>query len=117
MPPTFLAKGCSLRSLKLGFVTPLQQSSFQPFSCSSLQLSQDTMLAQRALIRPVRRLPRQLPTKRSYASHEPNLQGVQDNAFNRERAAVKHHAEQTSSITSFSNVPYHHFIRCPSPLQ
>jgi hypothetical protein len=56
------------------------------------------MLAQRALIRSARRLPRQLPTKRSYASQDANLHGAQDNAFNRERAAVKHHAEQTSSI-------------------
>jgi len=59
------------------------------------------MLAQRALIRSARRLPRQLPAKRSYAAQDANLQGAQDNAFNRERAAVKHHAEQTSGITSF----------------
>jgi hypothetical protein len=63
------------------------------------------MLAQRALIRSARRLPRQLPAKRSYASQDAKLHGVQDNAFNRERAAVKHHAEQTSGIASVFQSP------------
>lgn len=77
------------------------------------------MLAHRALIRSARRLPRQLPTKRGYASQDANLHGVQDNAFNRERAAVKHHAEQTSGITSFSTSPYqfpHSSLRSHIPL-
>jgi len=60
------------------------------------------MLAQRALIRSTRRLPRQFLPKRSYASHETNLHGAQDNAFNRERAAVKAHAAQTSGNSIFS---------------
>jgi hypothetical protein len=59
-----------------------------------------TMLAQRALLRSARRIPRQLPSKRNYASQDSGLQGAQDNPFNRERAAVKHHAEESSGMLS-----------------
>ncbi|KAF2834254.1 cytochrome c oxidase subunit VIa [Patellaria atrata CBS 101060] len=44
-------------------------------------------------LRAIRIPPLRTVIRRTYASE---LTGVQDNAFNRERAAVKHHAEQTS---------------------
>lgn len=66
------------------------------------------MLAQRALVRSARQIPRQLRSKRNYASSQDSgLHGAQDNAFNRERAAVKHHAEETSGILSNSLDPHH----------
>lgn len=66
-----------------------------------------TMLAQRALLHSARRIPRQLTPKRNYASQDSGLQGAQDNPFNRERAAVKHHAAETSGMLSHLLDPCH----------
>lgn len=61
-------------------------------------LSQRGLTAARILARStIRSLPRQ--PVRKYATHsemETQLSGPQDNAFNRERLAVKRHAEETS---------------------
>ncbi|KAK3045400.1 hypothetical protein LTS18_013884 [Coniosporium uncinatum] len=59
------------------------------------------MLSQRALLRSGQRLAQ--PTRSSlnrtaFRRSESQLAGPQDNAFNREREAVKHHAEQTSDL-------------------
>jgi hypothetical protein len=56
------------------------------------------MFPQRVFLRASPRYAGQLrsPLQRRFASHEPNLHGLQDNAFNRERAAVKAHATATS---------------------
>ncbi|KAH0565517.1 hypothetical protein GP486_001091 [Trichoglossum hirsutum] len=58
------------------------------------------MFPQRAFLRVSQRYTGQLrsPLQRRFASHEPDLHGLQDNAFNRERAAVKAHATATSDL-------------------
>jgi len=59
------------------------------------------MLPQRALLRSAQRLSPRTPTirapRRPYSS-ETGLHGAEDNAFNRERAAVKHHAAESSDL-------------------
>ncbi|TID16818.1 cytochrome c oxidase subunit VIa [Venturia nashicola] len=56
------------------------------------------MLPQRALVRSAQRLsqraPARLPKRHSSTQH--SFTGAEDNAFNRERAAVKQHAAESS---------------------
>lgn len=39
--------------------------------------------------------------RRHYSAVKTEFQGAQDNAFNRERAAVKQHAAETSGMSSY----------------
>jgi len=69
------------------------------------------MLAQRAFTRRLAQSAPRTVLRRTYASHgigESGLQGAADNAFNRERAAVKQHAADTSG----AYLPIYH---CPQP--
>jgi cytochrome c oxidase subunit 6a len=56
------------------------------------------MLSQRAVLGAARRLPTQIrqPVQRRWASSAEQFTGAQDNAFNRERAAVKAHAAESA---------------------
>ncbi|TLD25720.1 cytochrome c oxidase subunit VIa [Venturia nashicola] len=58
------------------------------------------MLPQRALLRSAQRLsqraPARLPKRHSSTQH--SFTGAEDNAFNRERAAVKQHAAESSDL-------------------
>ena len=60
------------------------------------------MFSQRVFLRASQRYVGQLrsPLQRRFASHQPELHGLQDNAFNRERAAVKAHATASSGSSS-----------------
>jgi hypothetical protein len=56
------------------------------------------MLSQRAVLGAARRLPTQIrqPVQRRWASSTQEFTGAQNNAFNRERAAVKAHAGESA---------------------
>lgn len=56
------------------------------------------MLPQRALLGAARRLPAQVrqPAQRRWASSSQEFTSAQDNAFNREREAVKAHAGESA---------------------
>jgi cytochrome c oxidase subunit 6a len=58
------------------------------------------MLSQRALSRSTQLLGRRMiartAPRRNYSAAKVDLKGAQDNAFNRERAAVKQHAADSS---------------------
>jgi cytochrome c oxidase subunit 6a len=58
-------------------------------------------MLQRALIRSARPIGRPIgrfARRRPYSTEKIELQGVEDNAFNRERLAVKQHAAETSGM-------------------
>ncbi|PTU21951.1 hypothetical protein P175DRAFT_0434832 [Aspergillus ochraceoroseus IBT 24754] len=59
------------------------------------------MFSQRSILRlsqQVRSAPVRSAVQRRFNSTEPKLPWIVDNAFNRERAAVKHHAASTSDL-------------------
>ena len=64
------------------------------------------MLSQRALLGAARRLPTQIrqPVQRRWASSTEQFTGAQDNAFNRERAAVKAHAGESAGAWETSGI-------------
>ncbi|QDS68476.1 hypothetical protein FKW77_010843 [Venturia effusa] len=58
------------------------------------------MLPQRALLRSAQRLSHRTPLRlpKRYSSTQHSFTGAEDNAFNRERAAVKQHAAESSDL-------------------
>lgn len=54
------------------------------------------MLARAALRRSTQQMLRAPATRRAYSSAQGGFEGAADNAFNRERAAVKAHAAESS---------------------
>ncbi|EOD48563.1 Cytochrome c oxidase subunit [Neofusicoccum parvum] len=56
------------------------------------------MLYRAALRRSPQQLLRAPATRRAYSSAQGGFEGAADNAFNRERAAVKQHAAETSDL-------------------
>jgi len=60
------------------------------------------MLPQRLFLRAQRAGIARAPLRRPYSQSTGGFQGAQDNAFNRERAAVKAHAAGSSGKCSFA---------------